>query len=91
MDPQLQLTALRAMQLDGQTMLGIYHSHPRTAALPSPRDTAYAAYPGVAYLIVSLAIPTRPVVAAFILVDGEFEPLRLVVDSQAQRGCGEEV
>ena len=41
----------RARDLD---VLGFYHSHPHSAATPSPRDRAEAWYPDHLYLIVSL-------------------------------------
>jgi len=77
MDPQSQIDALLAMDTDGETLLGIYHSHPRTPALPSARDAAGAAYPGVAYLIISLEEPARIDVAAFTFEAGEFAPMQL--------------
>ena len=55
-----------AYELDGQSLLaanglddegfevGIYHSHPRSAAEPSQTDINLAHYPGWIYLIVSL-------------------------------------
>jgi len=84
MDPQSQIDAMGAMDRCGETMLGIYHSHPRTEARPSARDIAGAAYPGVAYLIISLKHDTGPRIAAFDFVDGRFESLNLAIG----RGSG---
>ena len=53
-DPHDQLDAFRTMRANQQELLGIVHSHPSSAAEPSPTDANLAAYPGVAYLIVSL-------------------------------------
>lgn len=53
-DPHDQLDAFRAMRTNQQELLGIVHSHPSSVAEPSPTDANLAAYPGIAYLIVSL-------------------------------------
>jgi proteasome lid subunit RPN8/RPN11 len=83
MDPHAQIAAMSAMHQCGETMLGIYHSHPTTPALPSPRDLAEAAYPGVAYVIISLCEPTAPQIAAFVFARGRFEPLSLAITGPA--------
>jgi len=89
MDPQTQINAMNAMRGSGETMLGIYHSHPRTEAKPSPRDVAGAAYPGVAYVIISLMNPDSAAVAAFDFVDGDFAPMRLSVgETGTETGAG---
>ena len=53
-DPHDQLDAFRAMRAAQQELLAIMHSHPSSPAEPSPTDAHLAAYPGTAYLIVSL-------------------------------------
>lgn len=80
MDPHDQIKAMSAMRSSAETMLGIYHSHPTTAARPSPRDLAGAAYPGVAYVIISLASRENPEMAAFLFIGGGFDPLSLVIE-----------
>ncbi len=70
MAPDEQVAALYALEAAGEQLLGIYHSHPHGPAWPSPRDRADAAFPDVAYLVVSLAAPEAPVVGVFRL-DGE--------------------
>ncbi len=81
MDPRGQIDAMAAMRRSGETMIGIYHSHPTTPAVPSARDLAEAAYPGLAYLIISLRYAARPEVAAFAFERGGFEPIRLALES----------
>lgn len=81
MDPHTQIAAMAAMRECGETMLGIYHSHPTTPAEPSPRDLAEAAYPGAAYVIISLCDEASPEVAAFAFARGAFAPMCLVVES----------
>ena len=53
-DPKDQLSAFKLMRSNREELLGIVHSHPNSAPIPSPTDMALAAYPGVAYLILSL-------------------------------------
>ena len=53
MEPQAQLDALRSFRRAGLALLGTYHSHPRSAPVPSERDAALALYPGLVHLIVS--------------------------------------
>ncbi len=43
----------RAMREAGLEHMGIYHSHPRGPAVPSPRDVERAFYPEAAYFILS--------------------------------------
>jgi proteasome lid subunit RPN8/RPN11 len=46
--------AMRRMREMRQEMLGIYHSHPRSKAYPSPTDVQMAFYPEAIYFIISL-------------------------------------
>ena len=47
--------AMRRIRNRGHQMLGIYHSHPRTPAYPSPTDVESAFYPEAVYFIIALA------------------------------------
>ena len=49
-----QLQAMRTMRGSGETMAGIFHSHPDGSAEPSATDLALAAYPDVTYYIAAL-------------------------------------
>ena len=69
LDPQSLLAAFKAAE-EGYTV-GIYHSHPRSAAEPSQTDINLAEYPEYLYLIVSLA--GEPEVRAWWIVDGKVE------------------
>lgn len=51
LDPRGQIDAMRAMRDSGETLLGIFHSHPASPAHPSPTDLARAAYPDTIYVI----------------------------------------
>jgi proteasome lid subunit RPN8/RPN11 len=54
MDPRDHIGARRAARTRGLDVLGFYHSHPRSPAMPSASDRAEAWYSGYLYLIVSL-------------------------------------
>ena len=54
-DPREQLAIMKGLRVRGHTVLGAYHSHPRTAAIPSATDVAEAHYErDFLYVIVSL-------------------------------------
>ena len=69
--------AERGAREDGLEVIGFWHSHPATRAVPSrvDRDDAWEGY---SYLIVSLA-GTEPELRAWRLVGDRFEEERLVV------------
>ncbi|HVN55088.1 MAG TPA: M67 family metallopeptidase [Anaerolineaceae bacterium] len=51
MDPREMLAAFKRIEQTGEELVGIYHSHPKGPAVPSPTDQAEFAYPGTIYLI----------------------------------------
>jgi proteasome lid subunit RPN8/RPN11 len=55
LDPRDHVAAIREARGRGLTVVGFYHSHPRSAAVPSETDRAEASYPGQLVLIVGLA------------------------------------
>jgi proteasome lid subunit RPN8/RPN11 len=57
MDPEIQLSTVREIRDLGLELTGIYHSYPRTPAVPSVRDGELA-YPEAVHFIVSLAAPS---------------------------------
>jgi proteasome lid subunit RPN8/RPN11 len=68
MDPQGQFDALKAIEGSGEDLLGIYHSHTRSAAYPSQTDVNQAvAWPEQVYVIVSLENEEAPDVKAYLL------------------------
>jgi desampylase len=75
-DPVDHFAAIRRARLAGLDVVGAYHSHPATAAVPSATDRAEA-FPHFLFVIVSLATQP-PVVEGWHLVDGNFAPTRLV-------------
>jgi proteasome lid subunit RPN8/RPN11 len=76
-DPAAHIAALRAARGDGPEVLGFYHSHPHSPAEPSETDLAEAAYPGQAYLIVSL-FTEPPAVRLFVLDRERFAEVEYV-------------
>ena len=61
-----QWTLTAEMAEASEIILAIYHSHPHSAAYPSPSDIALAAYPDVVYLIVGLTMDPPEVNAYYI-------------------------
>ena len=63
--PEDLFAAQRQMRERGEQLLGIYHSHPRSAEpVPSETDVRLAYYPNAVYFIVGLAAEP-PVMRAF--------------------------
>jgi proteasome lid subunit RPN8/RPN11 len=54
-DPRDHFAAIHAARESRRFVIGIYHSHPRGPATPSPSDVAEASYEDYVYLIVNLA------------------------------------
>jgi proteasome lid subunit RPN8/RPN11 len=70
MDPQGQYDALKEIEGAGDELIGIYHSHTRSAAYPSQTDVNEARmWPEQVYVIVSLEDEEAPDVKAFDLAD----------------------
>lgn len=77
-DPADHFAALKRARAAGLEIVGAYHSHPRSPAVPSPTDLAKAHYEEFLYVIVSLAA-AAPDVRGYRLVqpDRRFEVCRL--------------
>jgi proteasome lid subunit RPN8/RPN11 len=73
-DPQDHFNAIREARQRGISVLGFYHSHPRSPAEPSPTDIAEARFSGYIYLIVSL-LGDHPELRAFRVDDAAWRPL----------------
>lgn len=77
-DDRELLKIYRELWANQWEMVGIYHSHIRTEAYPSPTDISLATqaeklaeWPNVVYLLVSLQDPQRPQLRAFRIHDGK--------------------
>lgn len=71
MGPKEQFAVVKKMRQENLEMLAIYHSHPATPARPSAKDIEMAFYPGVSYLIISLADFDKPMIKAFQIKEGK--------------------
>ena len=81
MDPQGQYNALKAIEDGGKELLGIYHSHTKSAAYPSQTDVNQAVnWPDAIWLIVSLQEADVPEVKGYWLKDLAIADAELVVE-----------
>jgi proteasome lid subunit RPN8/RPN11 len=80
LDPRDHITTNRRLRGTGRSVVGAYHSHPRSLAVPSPTDLAEAQYPEFVWLIVSLATGS-PDFRAYRIVGEEAVVLDLIVEA----------
>jgi proteasome lid subunit RPN8/RPN11 len=80
LDPGEHFRALRSAEAQGWHLAGVFHSHPRGPAVPSPTDAAQAFEPEWLYVVVSLEPPGAPEVRGFWIRGGLVteEPLLVV-------------
>jgi [CysO sulfur-carrier protein]-S-L-cysteine hydrolase len=76
-EPADHFAAVKRVRREGRTILGAYHSHPRTPAVPSPTDLAEAHYDDFLYVIVSLSADC-PDVRGYRLDRGDFVAVPLI-------------
>jgi proteasome lid subunit RPN8/RPN11 len=67
--PEDHFAAIRHARATGRSVIGAYHSHPRSPAIPSPTDIEEANDPELLHVIVSLATDP-PNVRAYRLANG---------------------
>ncbi len=84
LDSRDYLEADREAQANGWEIIGVYHSHTHTEALPSPTDIAQAPDPSWHYIVVSVRHPSA-VVRSFTIVDGEVAEEPLVLERPAPK------
>jgi proteasome lid subunit RPN8/RPN11 len=77
-DAKEQFRLMRAIEEAGEELVGIYHSHTKSAAYPSQTDVNLAGWPDAVYLIASLAEPNAPDLKGFWIRDGEIAEAELV-------------
>lgn len=85
LDANEQLTALKAIDADGLQWIGVYHSHPRSAPIPSSADIAGSLDPKLLHLIVSLE-RRKPALKLWRIDGRAVEPLDLVFDTDTAEG-----
>ncbi|MEO6393234.1 MAG: M67 family metallopeptidase [Pyrinomonadaceae bacterium] len=83
--PEDLFAAQRQMRERGESLLAIYHSHPRQAdPFPSETDIRLAYYPQAIYFIVGLTGPEPRLGAFRIFADeGRWEPVEYTIESTA--------
>ena len=78
-DPAGHFTAIRKARRDGRAVVGAYHSHPCSPAVPSETDIREANDPTLLHVIVSLA-SHEPVVNGYVIEDGRVVRVNLEID-----------
>jgi proteasome lid subunit RPN8/RPN11 len=76
-NPADHFVAIRKARAAGLDVIGAYHSHPASPAVPSASDLAEASQGAPLMLIVSLA-PPAPIVRAFMLESTGSREVRIV-------------
>jgi proteasome lid subunit RPN8/RPN11 len=79
LEPEEQYRIFMDIEEKGWDILGIYHSHPTSAAVPSGMDLKQAYYPEAIYFVVSLSDPVEPETRAFTIVEGEITEEEIAV------------
>ena len=69
-DPEGHFALIKRLRGTRRSVIGAYHSHPRSGASPSPSDIAEALYPDFLYVIVSLMLEGRPQIRGWRIRDG---------------------
>ena len=78
MDSGEQFRVMKDMREQKLDIVGIFHSHPSSAAYPSPKDVGLAFYEEAVYIIVSLA-SGEPVVKGFTIREKEIHETGIVI------------
>ena len=78
-DPKDMLRAIRAANEHGDEIVGVWHSHTRTDAYPSPTDVRQAVDPAWFYVIVSLR-DQAPVLRSYRIRNGEIAETAVALD-----------
>ena len=79
LDPRTHVDTNRRLRGTPRQVVGAYHSHPRSPAVPSPRDLSEAHYPEFVWLIVSLQTAAEEC-RAYRITGGVAHELALVID-----------
>jgi proteasome lid subunit RPN8/RPN11 len=79
MDPHGQIEAMLSLDANGETLIGIYHSHPTGPSSMSRTDVDEAAYPEAVHLVWSPGDDDW-ICRGFIVLDGGFEEIVIRVE-----------
>lgn len=71
-DPGAHVAAIRETRGTGVEVVGFYHSHPHSVAVPSERDVAESTYPEALHMIVGFP-GDRVEIRCFLLRDGAYQ------------------
>jgi proteasome lid subunit RPN8/RPN11 len=83
-DPAAHIRLNRELRRSGLGVVGVYHSHPRGPAEPSPSDVAEAHYPEFVHIIVSSLEDDHPEIRAYRIIRGIVAPIRLEDESDGE-------
>jgi [CysO sulfur-carrier protein]-S-L-cysteine hydrolase len=79
-DASEHFALIRELRGTGREIVGAYHSHPASAAIPSPTDIAEAWSADFVYVIVSLEEEARPDVRAFRIAQEKYVTVELTTE-----------
>jgi [CysO sulfur-carrier protein]-S-L-cysteine hydrolase len=77
LDPQEHIDTNRRLRHTAHAVVGVYHSHPHSPAVPSARDIAEAHYPEFVWIVVSLEEPLAPDVRAHTIAEDVVTPVAI--------------
>jgi proteasome lid subunit RPN8/RPN11 len=80
-DPALHIRTNRELRATGRAVVGVYHSHPRGPAGPSPADIEEAMYPDFVHLIISAVDRKSPEIRAYRIIRRIVWPIGLEEES----------
>jgi len=80
LDPQEHADVLRDLLQREMETVAFYHSHPAGPSHPSAEDVRLAYYPEVATVIISLEDREKPNVSAFLIANGNIDPVAIEVE-----------
>ncbi len=79
LERQAMVDEIIALQRANLEVNAIYHSHPNGPGEPSERDIAEATWPDAVYVIIGLADVEAPDVRAWMIRQGDVEPVEIVI------------
>jgi [CysO sulfur-carrier protein]-S-L-cysteine hydrolase len=79
MTPEEQFAAVKDMRKNGLQMLAIWHSHPASPPRMSEEDLRLAFTPGVAHVILSLAVSEDKAVCGFEIDSGDSRKIEITI------------
>jgi len=84
-EPREHFKALRHAEAQGWEISGVFHSHPDSAAYPSPTDVRLAPDPTWLYVVVGMGDRTNPEVRGFRILDGEIHDETLTFQERTEQ------